>query len=169
MIHYCQGDPPESKKNVEELIGKSCDYELHIFGPKTFYPIPWPDWKSLFTTDMRSPESVLQKLADRDTFAVHLWNELSHEVKTRQIDPESAFADLAKANCPKIFYREIEPAFRRAEAVRAAEDPEHSKPRNGKIGSEHLKMIMKWSLERDGKIGEVGLFDRDIDADAKHG
>ena len=29
-------------------MGKYCDYDLHVFGPKAFYPVAWPDWKDIF-------------------------------------------------------------------------------------------------------------------------
>ena len=42
------GDVPRTSQKLEELVGKYCDYDLHVFGPKAFYPVAWPDWKDIF-------------------------------------------------------------------------------------------------------------------------
>ena len=47
------GDVPVTSGRLEELMGKYCDYDLHVFGPKAFYPVAWPDWKAIFKVGRR--------------------------------------------------------------------------------------------------------------------
>ena len=44
-----------TSQKLEELVGKYCDYDLHVFGPKAFYPVAWPDWKAIFKVIKSNP------------------------------------------------------------------------------------------------------------------
>ncbi len=126
LVPYCQGDRPdtESSRRLEELSGKSCDWSLKIFPPKTFYPIPWTDWKSFFRDDQVT-------FSANETYTVHLWNELSRRFRLEDSSVNSAFARLARANCPNVFFREIEPKQKHGEQKR--------------INSKQLALMFKWS------------------------
>ncbi len=107
LMHYCQGDVPKSSQHLEELVGKYCDYDLHVFGPKAFYPVAWPQWKSLFEAPSESNGLVMRRLDNREVFAVHLWNELSSRLADDAVDTGAPFAKLARDNCPIIYHRYI--------------------------------------------------------------
>ena len=62
---------------LEELLGKYCDYDLHVFGPKTFYPVAWPDWKAIFKVRRENPpgrteKGLIKKLKSHITFICNM-------------------------------------------------------------------------------------------------
>ena len=46
---------------LEELVGKYCDYDLHVFGPKAFYPVAWPNWKAIFKVRRENPPGMKER------------------------------------------------------------------------------------------------------------
>ena len=86
FLNFHQGDPPERK--LEALAGKYCDYDLKIVGPDWFYPIPWPDWKSIFRSDA-SPSVKTTMAKINWSKVVHLWNELSSRLGPSEISTVS--------------------------------------------------------------------------------
>lgn len=116
IVPYCQGDPPESKRNLEEISGKYCDYKVKILPPKAFYPVPWPDWKKIFVRD--DEDSMLRTLLqDPETYVLHYWNELSEKLTDSEMSKDSPFMKLAESNCPLIYYHEFERKMKRAKLL----------------------------------------------------
>lgn len=136
IFPYCQGDLPDSKRQLQDLAGKSCDFDLRVMPPDAFYPISWPEWKYIFKKDSPlSFQDTLQKL--NDSLAVHTWNELSSTLKLNQIDERSMFMSLAKKKCPQAYYRSMV-----------------SHPTGRPMNAERLKTILKWS-QRAGPNNKI--------------
>ncbi|TRY75690.1 hypothetical protein TCAL_04785 [Tigriopus californicus] len=136
IFPYCQGDLPDSKRQLKDLAGKSCDFDLRILPPGAFYPIPWAEWKSLFKGDSSSsPADSLFKL--NRSLTLHTWNEFSSRLKLNQIHDRSVFKSLAKNRCPREYYRSMA-----------------AHPTGRPMNAERLKTILKWS-QRAGPNNNV--------------
>ncbi|NXP51361.1 A4GAT galactosyltransferase, partial [Heliornis fulica] len=71
---------------------------VRALSPEAFYPIRWEDWKKLFHT-ISSTE--LHKLL-RNTYAVHVWNKLSHGTRL-EITSQALLAQLYSQFCPATY------------------------------------------------------------------
>ncbi|XP_065701033.2 lactosylceramide 4-alpha-galactosyltransferase-like [Patagioenas fasciata] len=66
--------------------------------PEALYPIPWEEWKKLFEA---IGSSELHNLL-RNTYAVHVWNKLSHDARL-EITSQALLAQLYSQFCPATF------------------------------------------------------------------
>ncbi|NXN88408.1 A4GAT galactosyltransferase, partial [Bombycilla garrulus] len=83
--------------SIQTIKSMSCK-GVRALAPEVVYPIPWQDWKKLF-------ESVsaleLQNLL-KNTYAVHIWNQLSHGTKL-EIPSQALLAQLYSQFCPATY------------------------------------------------------------------
>ncbi|KFO70586.1 Lactosylceramide 4-alpha-galactosyltransferase, partial [Cuculus canorus] len=84
-----------SISNIQHNI--SCK-GVHALSPEAFYPIRWEDWKKLFEA---ISSSELHKLL-KDTYAVHVWNKLSHGTRL-EITSQALLAQLYSQSCPSTY------------------------------------------------------------------
>ncbi|NXF43320.1 A4GAT galactosyltransferase, partial [Oceanites oceanicus] len=68
---------------------------VRALSPEAFYPIFWRNWRKLFDT---ISSSELHKLL-KNTYAVHVWNKLSHGKKL-EITSQALLAQLYSQFCP---------------------------------------------------------------------
>ncbi|NXU57973.1 A4GAT galactosyltransferase, partial [Turnix velox] len=66
--------------------------------PEAVYPIHWEDWKKLFEVISSSERHKLLK----NTYAVHVWNKLSHETRL-DITSQAFLAQLYSQFCPATY------------------------------------------------------------------
>ncbi|NWR95133.1 A4GAT galactosyltransferase, partial [Furnarius figulus] len=71
---------------------------VRALAPEVLYPIPWENWKKLFEA---TSALELQKLL-RNTFAVHIWNKLSHSTRL-EIPSQALLAQLYSQFCPATY------------------------------------------------------------------
>ncbi|KFZ66999.1 Lactosylceramide 4-alpha-galactosyltransferase, partial [Podiceps cristatus] len=71
---------------------------VHALSPEAFYPIRWEDWKKLFEA---ITSSELHKLLEK-TYAVHVWNKLSHETRL-EVASQALLAQLYSQFCPATY------------------------------------------------------------------
>lgn len=83
--------------SLETIKSMSCR-GVSALAREVVYPIPWQNWKKLF-------EAVtaleLQELL-KSTYAVHIWNKLSHETKL-EIPSHALLAQLYSQFCPATY------------------------------------------------------------------
>ncbi|NXX94649.1 A4GAT galactosyltransferase, partial [Centropus bengalensis] len=71
---------------------------VHALSPEAFYPICWEDWKKLFEAISSSElHNLLQ-----NTYAVHVWNKLSHGTKLESTS-QALLAQLYSQSCPSTY------------------------------------------------------------------
>lgn len=115
LVPFCQGEVPSSVKDLSQISGKFCDFNLHILQPEVLYPIPRREWEKLFAN--ATPGKAVANLTGAATaagsaapnFAVHLWHDLSRfKYKTMtDIHSLSLYTHLARMNCPLTFRRRM--------------------------------------------------------------
>jgi lactosylceramide 4-alpha-galactosyltransferase len=133
LMPYCQLDVPDVKKTLHEIAGKYCDYQLKVFAPDTFYPIPWTSWKTIFNTASDNSISI-RLLNNTNTHGFHYWNELSQKSRIPG-DVAEPFTAIAQLFCPNIYWNLIASTeWQKKERLKAKQ----------------LKMILKWS--NNGKV-----------------
>ena len=67
---------------LEELVGKYCDYDLHVFGPKAFYPVAWPDWKAIFKVRRENPPGMKERQRSHGkSLPFHYQYRVTHQVR----------------------------------------------------------------------------------------
>ncbi|KAM6418502.1 lactosylceramide 4-alpha-galactosyltransferase-like isoform 2-T5 [Pluvialis apricaria] len=71
---------------------------VRALSPEAVYPIHWEDWKKLFEP---ISSSELHKLL-KNTYAVHVWNKLSHGTKL-EITSQAFLAQLYSQFCPATY------------------------------------------------------------------
>ncbi|XP_066039815.1 lactosylceramide 4-alpha-galactosyltransferase-like [Chamaea fasciata] len=71
---------------------------VSALAPEVVYPIPWQDWKKLFEAVSALELHNLLK----NTYAVHVWNKLSHETKL-EIPSQALLAQLYSQFCPATY------------------------------------------------------------------
>ncbi|NXN75951.1 A4GAT galactosyltransferase, partial [Himantopus himantopus] len=71
---------------------------VRALSPEAVYPIHWEDWKKLFEP---IGSSELHRLL-KDTYAVHVWNKLSHGTKL-EITSQAFLAQLYSQFCPATY------------------------------------------------------------------
>ena len=127
VAEFCKNDDDddEGRRDLSPLVNKTCPEDLLVLAPESFYPIPWPEWKSLFTTDASPSDRTLRRIESRRT--VHFWNELSSSFAASAMAEDAPFFQLAKRNCPMVFVREFM-------------KPDQPKPLSG----DAIAMMMKW-------------------------
>ncbi|KAF3449730.1 hypothetical protein FNV43_RR10461 [Rhamnella rubrinervis] len=86
---------------VIERVGSTSGYNVTVLPPKAFYPVDWIKIRRLFKkpengVESRWAESMLNELNDGETYAVHLWNKRSRELK---IEEGSVMARLILDHC----------------------------------------------------------------------
>ncbi|NWV20440.1 A4GAT galactosyltransferase, partial [Origma solitaria] len=71
---------------------------VSALAPEAVYPIPWQDWKRLFeAVDALELQQLL-----KNTYAVHIWNKLSHETKL-EVPSQALLAQLYSQFCPATY------------------------------------------------------------------
>ncbi|XP_014812528.1 PREDICTED: lactosylceramide 4-alpha-galactosyltransferase-like [Calidris pugnax] len=71
---------------------------VRALSPEAIYPIRWEDWKTFFQS---ISSSELHKLL-KNTYAVHVWNKLSHETKL-EVPSQAFLAQLYSQFCPATY------------------------------------------------------------------
>ena len=94
-----------SRINVNQLLNKFCDYNLHILETKAFYPVPWRQWERLFESSQQPGKpDLLDVMSNNGTYAVHTWYDLNRTMRqVKDIPPNSPFIKLAKTHCPSTY------------------------------------------------------------------
>ncbi|XP_063251534.1 lactosylceramide 4-alpha-galactosyltransferase-like isoform X2 [Prinia subflava] len=83
--------------SLRTITSTSCK-GVSALAPEAVYPIPWQNWKKLFEA---VSASELHKLL-RNTYAVHIWNKLSHKTKL-EIPSQALLAQLYSQFCPATY------------------------------------------------------------------
>ena len=90
-------------RNLEKLCPwkkrDACD-KIKIFEPPKFFPFPYPKWQVLFDSNMTN--SVLEKIKNKKSYAVHFFAYLSGQ-KVLSIEDKSVYSTLAAKHCPKVY------------------------------------------------------------------
>ena len=101
--------------DVNNLLNKFCDYNLHILGAKAFYPLHWKERDCLYQSTKTkggklSPCLLDEVIKNGTMFAVHTWFNLFRRMgqKSDDIPAASPYMRLAKMHCPITYHTHME-------------------------------------------------------------
>ncbi|KAG5671304.1 hypothetical protein PVAND_001509 [Polypedilum vanderplanki] len=77
----------------------NCD-GFYILPQEVCYPIPWPQWRSLFNFNKHLADKVMKMI--NSSMTIHLWNNLSKRHKI-DVNRDTAFNRIAQIYCPRVF------------------------------------------------------------------
>lgn len=67
------------------------------------YAIGYPEWKKIFQKEHKN--YILDTIKNSESYFFHVWNgmrKLSNDLE-EELDPDSAYMELAKKYCPKVY------------------------------------------------------------------
>ena len=102
--------------DVNNLLNKFCDYNLHILGAKAFYPLHWKERECLYKSTKPKGGKLSSCLLDEEiirngtTFTVHTWYNLFRRMGqvNDDIPAASPYMKLAKMHCPSTYHTHMQ-------------------------------------------------------------